>query len=99
MLIGLLLKNGLTDGPEAELAAESISAYGLRAFSENPPRETDDSDSRGSDPPVRIEGDQLDDEANDSDGHDLYRGEGALWDSGEQGEQNPSELGEDGEWE
>lgn len=105
--IRLLLKKAVIDGPEAELAAESIEAYDLRALSENPPRESDDSDPRGSDPRPRIAGDyldpssgeQLDDEANDSDGYDLYRDESSLWDSAESGEENPPQLGEDDEWE
>jgi len=101
--IRLLLKNGVIDGPEAELAAESRQAYDLRAFSENPPREGDSSDPRKTDPRPRIAGnyldssfgEQLDDEANDRDGYDLYRDESSLWDSAEPDEESPPELGED----
>ena len=105
--ICLLLENGVADGPEAKLAAESIQGYDLRAFSENPPRESDASDPHETDPRPRIAGDYLDssfrdefnDEANDSDGYDLYRDESSLWDSAEPHEESSPELDEDDEWE
>jgi hypothetical protein len=89
MRVRYLLKKGLIDGPEAELAAESFTAYDLKAFAEKPSSDSDDSNSRISNPRLRIEGDlldlsseeQLDDDSNDSDGFYMYRGEDSYWDS------------------